>query len=279
VRIYLVRYKFLYALLAWLVYYTTGLIFFLARAPGLVTSLWGCVSLLAVFWIGTRLFRVHGESYDPRPRWKMTGHRSLSKGLGILFVAVTVIYALIFIFIPAKATSDTSALEVHIAGLIGIPLPFAILAVLYLNSSRHLRAQERSDPKVIAGKARLRANRQHDPVDDGERAWLETETSADEEADPTVQDPRVHISRTSDDLNMPYANLLPLVDALIRDGNRLRDEGFILSKGGWGCRFAHALNIDLLMDRFEIPENIRLSVEHDTILDRLTWCSITGPQS
>jgi hypothetical protein len=278
VRIYLVRYKFLYALLAWLVYFATGRIFLLARAPGVVTSLWGCVSLIAVFWIGTRLFRVHGESYEPRPRWKMTGHRSLSKGLGILFVAVTVSYALIFLYFPVEAISGASALEAHIAGLIGIPLPFAILAVLYLNSSRHLRAQERADPKVIAGKARLRANRQHDPVDEDERAWLETQIT-DEDADPTIQDARVNLSRTSDDPKAPYANLLPLVDVLVQDGNRLFDGGFILNKGGWSCRFVHSLNFGLLVDRFEFPENIRLSAQHDTILDRLTWCSITGPQN
>ncbi len=83
--------------------------------------------------------------------------------------------------------------------------------------------------------------------------------------------------RKSADPERPFANLLPIVDALIRSGNEALDEGFRLNPDGWRCRLARPLDFSLIRETFDIPSNVVLSPDHDTILDRLTWCSIEGP--
>lgn len=75
----------------------------------------------------------------------------------------------------------------------------------------------------------------------------------------------------------PFANLLPIVDALVSRGNSVVDEGFVLNPDGWRCRMADSLDFGIIEELFEVPDNIQLSREHDTVLDRLTWCSIEGP--
>ena len=87
----------------------------------------------------------------------------------------------------------------------------------------------------------------------------------------------IALAKVSSDPDAPFANLLPIVDVLVRDGNRLRDGGFILRPGGWLCRFTSQLNIALVQDVFQIPKNVRLSIEYDSILDRLSWSAIEGP--
>jgi len=83
--------------------------------------------------------------------------------------------------------------------------------------------------------------------------------------------------RKSDDAQRPFANLLPLVDLLISEGNELIDGGFVLNPDGWRCRLERPLDFELIREGFEVPDNIQLSPNHDTVLDRLTWCSIEGP--
>lgn len=85
------------------------------------------------------------------------------------------------------------------------------------------------------------------------------------------------LSARSPDPARPYANLLPIVDALLSRGNVLLDGGFLLNPDGWRCRFTSRLALDAVEDAFELPENIQRSREHDSILDRFTWCSIEGP--
>jgi hypothetical protein len=75
----------------------------------------------------------------------------------------------------------------------------------------------------------------------------------------------------------PFANLLPIVAALVADGNAVVDGGFVLEPGGWNCRLARAIDFTLIRDRFALPASIQLSPPHDTVLDRLTWSSIEGP--
>ncbi len=86
-----------------------------------------------------------------------------------------------------------------------------------------------------------------------------------------------HPLHASGEAQRPFANLLPLVDALLEGGNALVDDGFVPNPDGWRCRLTRPIDFDLVRDRFEIPDTIQLSPEHDTILDRLTWCSIEGP--
>lgn len=75
----------------------------------------------------------------------------------------------------------------------------------------------------------------------------------------------------------PFLNLLPLVEAFVDGGNSLEDGGFLLNPDGWRCRLVRAIDFELIRETFEIPDNVQLSPEHDTVLDRLTWCSIEGP--
>lgn len=87
----------------------------------------------------------------------------------------------------------------------------------------------------------------------------------------------IPLARFSDHSERPFANLLPLVDAFLQGGNSLQDDGFVLNPDGWRCRLTHPLDFGLIGRDFEVPDNILLSPEHDTIMDKLTWCSIEGP--
>jgi hypothetical protein len=64
---------------------------------------------------------------------------------------------------------------------------------------------------------------------------------------------------------------------LVEAGNEVLDGGFLLSNAGWGCRVARPIDGDLLLATFTLPTNIEFSPEFDTVLDRLSWCSIEGP--
>jgi hypothetical protein len=81
----------------------------------------------------------------------------------------------------------------------------------------------------------------------------------------------------SADDQQPFANLLPLVAALIDAGNEMRDGGFVLNPDGWRCRLVRPIDFEVIRERFEPVRTIQLSPEHDTVLDMLTWCSIDGP--
>lgn len=85
------------------------------------------------------------------------------------------------------------------------------------------------------------------------------------------------IERQSTIAAQPYANLLPIVNLLLRLGNVALDGGFIMNPDGWRCRLANAIDFVVVRKEFEIPSSINLSEVHDTILDTLTWCSIEGP--
>lgn len=87
----------------------------------------------------------------------------------------------------------------------------------------------------------------------------------------------IPLTRSSDDGQRPFANLLPLVDALLQGGNALQDDGFVRNPDGWRCRLVRPLDFSLIRRNFEVPDNVELSAEHDTVLDKLTWCSIEGP--
>lgn len=87
----------------------------------------------------------------------------------------------------------------------------------------------------------------------------------------------IPLARRSPDGRRPFANLLPLVDAFLVGGNGLEGDGFVLDPDGWRCRLTDHLDFGLIRSNFEVPDSIELSPEHDTILDKLTWCSIEGP--
>lgn len=87
------------------------------------------------------------------------------------------------------------------------------------------------------------------------------------------------IEKLSPDPQRPYANLLPILDALVAAGNELLDGGFLLNKDGWSCRLAHPIDFGLVEANFRLPPNISLAAEVGSIHDRLSWAQIEGPRS
>jgi hypothetical protein len=87
----------------------------------------------------------------------------------------------------------------------------------------------------------------------------------------------MRIDRTSTDDSRPFENLLPLVSLLVESGNRAIDGGFLLDPDGWRCRLADPIGFEVVRANVELPANIQISEEHDSILDRLSWCVIEGP--
>jgi hypothetical protein len=84
------------------------------------------------------------------------------------------------------------------------------------------------------------------------------------------------IERESTVTGQPYANLVPIVDLLLRLGNVAVDGGFIMNPDGWRCRLGHRIDFEAVRREFELPASIHVSDVHDTILDTLSWCSIEG---
>lgn len=78
-------------------------------------------------------------------------------------------------------------------------------------------------------------------------------------------------------LSNAYDDLVPFVEALVRNGNRLVDGGFILNPDGWRCRLELPIDFALLEASVPIPSNIDLSPDFDAIHDRSTWCIVEGP--
>jgi hypothetical protein len=85
------------------------------------------------------------------------------------------------------------------------------------------------------------------------------------------------IERQSTVTDQPYANLVPMIDLLLRLGNVALDGGFIMNPDGWRCRLGHPIDFESVGREFEVPASINLSDVHDSILDTLSWCSIDGP--
>lgn len=87
----------------------------------------------------------------------------------------------------------------------------------------------------------------------------------------------VKVMPMSPDDDRPYANLVPIVEALVSAGNEASRGGFVNSQGGYYCSLAAPIDFELVRANFEFPKSIELSQEHDTILDKLSWVAIIGP--
>lgn len=85
------------------------------------------------------------------------------------------------------------------------------------------------------------------------------------------------IEKWSPDPSRPYANLLPIVEALVRFGNETSEGGFVSDPSGFRCMMTRPLDLDLVEATFELPPNISLSRDFDSIHDRLSWSIIEGP--
>ena len=82
-----------------------------------------------------------------------------------------------------------------------------------------------------------------------------------------------------EDGDEPYANLIPVVEALVANGNEVLDPGtpFYMDRDGWRCDLAAPIDFEFVDEHFEFPPSIELSPVHGTILDRDTWVVIEGP--
>jgi len=94
----------------------------------------------------------------------------------------------------------------------------------------------------------------------------------------------IDVDAEADDPRRPFANLVPIVEALVGAGNvlgrdsKLRaDCGFYMTQGGWQCDLELPIDFALVLGRFKLPASIEASEAFDTILDRLSWCAIEGP--
>lgn len=85
------------------------------------------------------------------------------------------------------------------------------------------------------------------------------------------------IEPESQDPDRPYANMLPILDFLLRHGNRPLDGGFILNPDGWRARLEKPIDFAGIRHAFQLPASIQLGEAHDTILDTSSWISIEGP--
>ena len=87
----------------------------------------------------------------------------------------------------------------------------------------------------------------------------------------------MRIAEQARDPQHPYENLLPILEALLASGNETMDGGFLLNPDGWRCRLRRPIDFGLIAATFELPSNISVSRQHDSVLDRSTWCVIEGP--
>ena len=88
------------------------------------------------------------------------------------------------------------------------------------------------------------------------------------------------IKASPDNMDRPFEHMLPIVEALIEDGNVLRHENpFFLDKDGWRCDFEYPINFDLIETRFDLPKTIYISKDHGSILDKNSWVEIQGGAS
>lgn len=74
-----------------------------------------------------------------------------------------------------------------------------------------------------------------------------------------------------------YSHLEPIVDLLLRSGNRLaRDYRWGENRTGYFCFLQYPIDFELIESSFELPEFIRLDRENDAIECDQTWASIRG---
>lgn len=86
------------------------------------------------------------------------------------------------------------------------------------------------------------------------------------------------IAAESTDAQRPYAHLQPIVDALLANGNVLRDgSGWHQDRDGWRCDLRDPIDFALVRERFALPKTIRLSPADDAILCEISWIEIAGP--
>jgi hypothetical protein len=77
--------------------------------------------------------------------------------------------------------------------------------------------------------------------------------------------------------SLACARLMPIVHLLLANGNVPNTSGFVMRKDGGVYEMVYPIDFALVRERLELPPQVDLLESSDTILDRLTWCAITGP--
>ena len=75
----------------------------------------------------------------------------------------------------------------------------------------------------------------------------------------------------------PCERLAPIVEALLAAGNVPNTNGFVTRPDGLVFALVYPIDFKLVRETCDVPRGVVLGDESDTILDRLTWCSIEGP--
>jgi hypothetical protein len=88
---------------------------------------------------------------------------------------------------------------------------------------------------------------------------------------------KIALQQSSEDSLRPWANLEPIVQALVASGNFTLGEGvFNFDKDGWYCLLGKPIDFDYLDSLFIFPDNIRVSRADASIVDISTWIEIKG---
>ena len=74
-----------------------------------------------------------------------------------------------------------------------------------------------------------------------------------------------------------YTHLQPIVDALLKSGNKLaRRDCWGSSKEGYVCYLQEPINFALVRDTFSLPDSVVLSEHRNLIACSKTWATIYG---
>lgn len=132
--------KLAYVAGVWLAGYPAFALFDALNAPQITGSVVNAVITLAGIILGARWFRGKGEPITPpRPWWKMTARRTLSRVVGVASIlgsALTVLYLLgaaLGVERWMQTLTAVALLEYVLTAVL-----YAIIATLYLNSAARL---------------------------------------------------------------------------------------------------------------------------------------------
>jgi hypothetical protein len=136
-------FKLLYVAAAYLVVFVVARLFELVDGAGLIAELANFILDIGAFLYGARIFRGSNEDIvAPRALWRMTAHRPMSKGLGVLFIVLTglaLAYLIAGIFRLAGADLGYfNYLDDSVVTFAFSAAVYGTLAFLYLRSARHL---------------------------------------------------------------------------------------------------------------------------------------------
>ena len=75
----------------------------------------------------------------------------------------------------------------------------------------------------------------------------------------------------------PCERLQEILGVLLAAGNVPSTNGFLRRPDGPVLELVHPIDFVLILATCDVPPDVVLFEEYDTILDRLTWCSVEGP--